>query len=272
MKNSSIGLKNSSTRTKWVSFGLLLIPLLWTVGSGRPPYPCGYKEIRNRSYGKVEFRVNCRGKQEYNIISTLEYKGDVQHGIEMHYDSLWRKRDSSFFVNGKEDGQCLFWDTLGNIAARRTYRDGKYVGLYESFWAPGKLSIIKHYNAQGKEDGPWKEWWRNGNPKLDVHAKNGSIASGTEYYADGKPRLRFDSKPLAPSESLFERKTINGEAWTPNGKSTGRIVGGNGEWTVFSAEPDSARSRYDVYREVFKDSLMIHVHKLDSSEIARWLE
>ncbi|MEO6095337.1 MAG: hypothetical protein ABIW76_06560 [Fibrobacteria bacterium] len=272
MKSSSIGLRISFTRTRWVSLALLLMPLLWTLSSGKPLYDCGYKEVRKKSYGTVEFRVNCRGKQEYNIISALEYKGNFQHGIEMHYDSLWRKHDSSFFVNGKEEGQCLIWDTLGNIVARRAYRKGNYIGLYESYWAPGKPSIIKHYNAQGKEDGPWKQWWKNGNPKLEVIAENGSITSGTEYFPDGMPRLRFKSKPLAKSESLFKRKNISGEAWTPNGKSTGRIVNGNGEWTVFSAEVDSAKGQYDVFREEFKDSLMVHVHKLDSSEISWWLK
>ena len=182
--------------------------------SAQPSYSCGHKEIRKRPYGTVELRVLCDLKED-NILSVIEYKGNVQHGIQVDYDSLWRKRDSSFFVNGKEEGLCLFWDTLGNIKARRTYRKGKYIGLYESYWAPGQPSIIKHYNAQGKEDGPWKEWWKNGNPKLDVIAKSGSITSGTEYYPDGKPRLRFLSLPLAKSESLFKRKNIEGEAWTP---------------------------------------------------------
>jgi len=175
-------------------------------------------------------------------------------------------------ISGKKEGAALFWDTLGNVIGRETYRKGKYIGVMEFYWEPGRPSLLKHYNAQGKEDGPWKEWWRNGNPKVDVQAKNGSIFSGTEYYPDGKPRLRFNTRPLAASESLFKRKTIDGEAWTPKGRSTGRIVDGNGEWTVFSAESDSAKGQYDAFREIFKDSLMINVHKLDSSEIIQWLK
>ena len=233
-----------------------------------------HKEVRKKSYGTVEFRVNCRGKQGYNIISALEYKGDVQHGIEMHYDSLWRKRDSSFFVNGKEEGQCLFWDTLGNIVARRTYRKGKYFGLYESYWAPGKLSMIKHYNSQGKEDGPWKEWWKNGKIKGERSfvAKNGRIISGSSYYPDGSPRIRYENKYSPKVEPLFKKKRISAEAWTPKGKSTGRVVNGNGEVTHFSEVPDSTTGRYHVFREVYKDSLMIKGEELDSSGIAQWLK
>lgn len=220
----------------------------------------------------VELRVNCRWKKEDNNISVLEYKGKTQHGIAIHFDSLWRKRDSLFFVNGKEDGQCLFWDTLGNIVGRKSYRKGKYVGVMEFYWEPGRPSVLKHYNAQGKEEGPWKQWWRNGNPRVDFIAKNGRIISGTEYYPNGSPRVRFETKYSPKLEPLFKRKRINAEAWAPNGKSTGRIIEGNGEWTHFSEVPDSVTGRYGVFREVYKDSRMILGEELDSAEIAQWLK
>lgn len=190
----------------------------------------------------------------------------------MHYDSLWRKHDSSFFVNGKEDGLCLYWDTLGNVIGKESYRKGKYVGVMEFFWEPGRPSILKHFNSQGKEDGPWKQWWKNGNPKLDVIAKNGDILSGTEFYPDGKPRLQFEVRPLPMSESIFKRKHVRGEAWSPKGKSTGKIIDGNGEWTHFSPVPDSVKGQYHVFHEVYKDSIMVKGEKLDSSEIAEWLK
>jgi antitoxin component YwqK of YwqJK toxin-antitoxin module len=235
-------------------------------------YTCGQKEIKKRPYGTIELRVRCDFKED-NILSILEYKGKVQHGFQIDYDSLWRKRDSLFFKNGKKQGNIIHWDTLGNVIGRATYKNGEFVGTREYYFEPGRPSMIKHYNAEGKEEGTWKEWWMNGNPKADLIAKNGQIVSGTEFYPNGNPRLRFEVIPLPRSESVFKRKHVRGEAWTPTGKSTGRIVNGNGEWTLFSAVPDdSVSKRYlHVFREVYKDSLMVKGEKLDSAEVAKWL-
>jgi hypothetical protein len=90
---------------------LALVVLYLVAGSGHKDVPliCGHKENRKREYGAVELRVSCEYLEMGGMASVLEYKGKVQHGISIHYDSLWRKRDSSFFVNGKENGLCLFW-------------------------------------------------------------------------------------------------------------------------------------------------------------------
>ena len=223
-------------------------------------------------YGNVELRVECSYLEDKmdNNISVLELKGKIQHGLAIHYDSLWRKRDSSFFVNGKENGRCLYWDTLGNVIGSETYRNGKYVGKRELYFAPGHPSLIKNYNAAGKADGPWQEWWKNGNKKAEYVAKNGHIISETEYYQDGKPRVRLRTKYEPENMNVLKMKHIEAEAWAPNGKSTGKIEKGNGEWIVFPDGKDTAN--HSVFHEVYKDSLMIKAEKLDSAEIVKWLK
>jgi antitoxin component YwqK of YwqJK toxin-antitoxin module len=240
--------------------------------SAKSPYTCGQNEIRNRPYGGVELRVKCEYMEEYNSISVLEYKKGtrVQHGIAIHYDSLWRKHDSLFFVNGKENGHCIFWDTLGNVIGRKTYRNGLYIGRQESYWSPGHPSVIKNYNSKGNEDGPWAEWWKNGNKKAEFIAKNGEIVSGTEYYQNGKPRVHFVTKYEPKNKNVFKMKYIQAESWAPNGKPAGQIVNGNGEWILFPDGKASADST--VFREVYKDSLMIKGEKLDSAEVESWLK
>ena len=248
---------------------LLLLFLAVSNAASEKSYKCGQKETLKRPYGNVELRVRCEYLAD-NIIAVLEYKGKVQHGIAIHYDSLWRKSDSSFFVNGKEEGLCLYWDTLGNVVGRETYRNGNYIGKRESYFAPGKPALIKNYNAAGKEDGPWKEWWKNGNKKGEFIAKNGHIISGTEYYEDGKPRIRYRTRYEPENKNVFKMKYIEAKSWAPNGQSTGKIEKGNGEWILF---PDgSNKSDHGVFREVYKDSLMVTGGKLDSTEIAKWLK
>jgi antitoxin component YwqK of YwqJK toxin-antitoxin module len=221
------------------------------------PYNCGENKTIKRGYGTVELRVICDYLSDGGFISVLEFRGDVQHGIKIDYDSLWRKRDSSFYRNGKKNGQLIFWDSLGNVVGRESFRNGIQVGKRESYFAPGRPALIKHYNSSGKAHGPWSVWWKNGNKKAEFVARNGEIVSGTEYYQDGQPRAKYLSKYEPRNLNVLKIKRIECEAWAPNGKSTGKITKGNGEWILF---PDgSDKTVYGVFREVYKDSLMISV-------------
>jgi len=93
-----------------MSLGFLPLLLLLSATT-KAPFDCGHMEVRTRPYGKVELRVDCSFLEDEtdNNISVLEFKGDIQHGISIHYDSLWRKKDSSFYVDGKENGLVIFW-------------------------------------------------------------------------------------------------------------------------------------------------------------------
>jgi antitoxin component YwqK of YwqJK toxin-antitoxin module len=231
-------------------------------------YPCGEKTKLIRPYGRVELRVDCKLIKGQKWIA--EFQGENLHGTSMGFDSAsGRKLDSCFYINGEKDGSSLMWDSLGNIVNRSTYRNGRYIGKREVYFKPAHPSLIKSYNAKGQEDGLWEEWWKNGNKKAVFLAKNGEIISGTEYYQDGQLRVRYRTKYEPKTRNVFKIKRIDAEAWTPNGKSTGKISNGNGEWVVF---PDSKESADNVvFREVYKDSLMIKGEKLDSAATAQWL-
>src|SRR3954466_11522010 len=109
----------------------LLISLLSVDASTLQPYSCGQIEMRKRPYGKVELRVSCDDIKKYNSIFVAEFKKERQHGISLHYDSLWRKVDSCFYINESEEGECLFWDSLGNIVGRHLYHNGIRIGKDE---------------------------------------------------------------------------------------------------------------------------------------------
>ncbi|HLP40613.1 MAG TPA: hypothetical protein VK465_03825 [Fibrobacteria bacterium] len=152
------------------------------------------------------------------------------------------------------------------------YKNEKPVGKSEFYFAPGRPSVIKTYNDTGEIEGPWKEWWPNGNLKLDKIAKGGRILQGAEFYPDGRPRVRYRAKGDMGLRGIFLEKYIEAEGWGPNGKSTGKVRNGNGTWIFFSVEPDSVTKQYRGWRHVYKDSLMIKGEKLDSAEMAPWLK
>ncbi|GEM_PF-6740269 len=235
--------------------------------TGKPPFTCGQKVERNEAYGKVELRVDCSEKT-YNSISVVEYKGQVQNGFQIDYDTLWRKTDSSFFLNGKQNGTGLYWDSVGNIVGLEPFRNGKHVGKRESYWSVGHPSAILNYNAAGQEDGHCQTWWKNGNIRTDYIAKNGQIISATEYYQNGKPRTRYVTVYEPKPKSVFKTQYLEGEAWAPNGKSTGKVVNGEGSWLLFPDGRDSTDKA--VFREVYKNKILVKGDKLDAAEIAKW--
>jgi antitoxin component YwqK of YwqJK toxin-antitoxin module len=249
---------------------IFIISLLASQTASKPPFTCGEKKTVMRTYGSVELRVDCSEVREYNLITVIEYKGKKQHGFQLGFDGRWHKRDSSFFVDGKENGDALFWDSLGNVVGKESFLDGKHIGKLESFYTPGRPSLFKNYNAKGEEEGPWKEWWPNGNPKADFVAKGGEIVSGTEFYSNGKPRIRFTSKYPSEAGSGVRGNYLDCAAWAPNGKPAGTIVKGNGQWLLFPNGEDS--TNHDVFREVYKNTALVKATKLAPSEAAKWLK
>ena len=246
-----------------------LIILAWNLGT-QAPYTCGEEKIIKRPYGPVKLQVNCEYTKRTGRIVLVEYKGSVQHGFQMAYDTLWRKQDSSFFLDGKQEGLGLYWDTSGSVVGRETFHKGKHAGKEESYWSPGHPSIIKHYDKNGKEEGPWNEWWKNGNKKAEYIAKGGVIISGTEYYPNGQPRVRYVTKYEPKTKSVLKTKYIEAESWAPDGKPAGKITKGQGEWMIFQdgTEPKDTT----VFLEKYKDSLMIEGHALTPDEAAKRLQ
>ncbi len=249
---------------------ILLGITLMAAGSDAKTYKCGQDTSVTRPYGIVRLQVACGDEYDSSDknITVLEFKGKKQHGISLHLDSLWRKHDSSFFVNGKHHGALVFWDTLGNEIARRGYHNGVQVGKDESYWAPGRPSLIRNYNANGEVDGPWQKWWPNGNKRGDYVSKHDQVISATEYYQDGKPRIKFVGSYEARKISSLKQKYIQCESWAPNGKPAGKVVNGNGKWIIFPDGGEPAAKM--VVREVYKDSVIADLDTLTASETAKW--
>lgn len=213
-------------------------------------------------------RVDCSYRDEYNIISVSEFKGKKLHGVTLHFDSTWRKKDSTFYTNHKEHGTTLIWDSLGNVIASRSHRRGIQVGKEENYWSPGRPSIIQNYNSKGEVDGPWQKWWPNGNKRGEFVSKNDQVISSSEYYQDGKPRLKFQGKYETKRVNWLKQKYVYCESWAPNGKPAGKITAGNGEWIIF---PDGGDPEHKtVIREVYKDSVLADVDTLTADEIRKW--
>ena len=217
----------------------------------------------------MELRVRCDYLAD-NIISVLEYKGGIQNGIAIHYDSLWRKHDSCFFVNGRKNGTLIFWDTLGEVVGKRKFRNGIQIGKDENYYSPGHPSLIKNYNDSGQEEGLWQEWWPNGNKKLVAQCHKGEVIEDEEYFPNGVLRLK-EKTAYQPKPSKEDAKVVFYETFSPAGKSTGKVVNGTGETWLFDAKPDSVTHKHRVLHEVYKDGFEVSNQEADSQTVEKLL-
>lgn len=252
-----------------MKIGILLWFFSLSNSANSVPYKCGQKAVINRTYGKVELRVRCEFIED-NIIGVLEYKDNIQHGISVHYDSLWRIKDSSFYIHGKKNGDLVFFDSLARDRGRVHYKNGIRVGKEEFFYSPSQPDHVKHYDKEGKEHGPWLEWWPNGNKRKEMELWHGQLRNSLEFFPNGKPRLKYSVHFKKISPILYDRKVSDMETWAPDGRPAGMVQKGAGEVLLFQLDEDKLIP--EVIRETYRDSLVKGVDVLDTLQAYRRLD
>lgn len=65
------------------------------------------------------------------------------------------------FSDNVLDGQCIAWDSLGNITAIGNYKLGLKHGEWKIWYDNGRLAYSFHYK-NGQKIGVWKSWNKNG--------------------------------------------------------------------------------------------------------------
>jgi antitoxin component YwqK of YwqJK toxin-antitoxin module len=200
-------------------------------------------------------------------------KNGKSHGLSETFYPSGKKAQEKPYLNGKLNGVHKGWMEDGFQAFSKPYKNDLPIGTQESWYAPGKPEQILHYNAKGEKDGVQKQWWKNGNMEYDLVSKQGRIISGTEFYPDGKPRIRYvyDFDPKRKTAHEYN-KVVETETWSPSGKSISRIVKGNGESITFLAQPDSVSKQYVVFDEFYQDGELVKGHRLDSASVAKLLQ
>lgn len=230
-------------------------------------YPCGQEKKVIRSYGKVTEKVSCNPGDTY--LAVEEFKSNKLHGHSMRFHKVggWKK-DSTFYLNGVQSGTRLSWDSSGLVIRINKYRNGRLFGKQEGFSGPGKPKFVFNYDSTGEKDGPQSEWWENGNKKSETMDKKGQVISGTEYYPNGKPRVTYVTV-YNPKRGVFGTRYVSASSWAPNGRPTGSVVKGNGDFMLWEAEPEEP---FVVHQEFYKDSNLVTVKTLDSAQVEGWFK
>jgi len=111
---------------------------------------------------------------------TAMFRNEVQEGLQQIYDSTGKIEKSQIFQNGKVIGEGIIKE------------DGKEDGPWKDFYPDGKLKSAGNY-TDGKKTGDWK-----------YHHSNGIIEQSGRYNIQGKPdglwRWYYDSGQLFKEE------------------------------------------------------------------------
>ncbi len=129
-----------------------------------------------------------------NILEAGELKNDLPEGIWKYYNengdwcegsiingepqrkwvcwySTYEEKGEFFYINGKREGNCIWWYRNGKLYMQGQYKNDSEEGFWKKFnenggWTEGAFS-------DGKEEGEWKEFWSDGKYRKSRYYKNG---------------------------------------------------------------------------------------------------
>ena len=93
-------------------------------------------------------------------VSTLNgklYTGDCE--------SKWinkQLKSSQYYVDGKDDGEWLFYYIDGTIQTKAYFKEGVRIGKWEYFYENGMPWKVQTYDSLGNKTGKWKTFSEKG--------------------------------------------------------------------------------------------------------------
>lgn len=138
--------------------------------------------------------TGCTHKEQVSKFSVLEqnryfvpvtykpYTGKVV----IHYTGSTEAKHLFSYVEGKLDGETIWYYPNGNLKVRGNYFHGEFDGKWEKFYANGNKSMEVVY-CNGVLEGPFSRWYKNGNPmETGQYANNRPVGNWTSWDESGK--------------------------------------------------------------------------------------
>ena len=115
-----------------------------------------------------------KGYPDAGKIEEGPYKDDRKNGQwTMYHKDGATPRLIGEFSNGRPKGAFTKFHGNGQPKSKGTYVNGKHQGSLESFYDNGTPSQVKNFNLEGKEEGPQKLYYANGQVEVEYETKNG---------------------------------------------------------------------------------------------------
>lgn len=78
--------------------------------------------IKGKLEGEVAYSIGDK------VISRFNYKNGLKSGVAVHYYLNNGIKDSAFYLNDKQNGDCFIFDTSGKLQLKYHYLDGTLIG------------------------------------------------------------------------------------------------------------------------------------------------
>ncbi|MFP6899347.1 MAG: toxin-antitoxin system YwqK family antitoxin [Opitutales bacterium] len=128
-----------------------------------------------------------------------------------------------------------------------------YTGWAKEVYQNGQISALVHFK-RGQQDGPWINWWGNGNKMIEGHFQEGK-RHGFEtrwYFENGQKQSRI----------LYDHdKLISATAWKPSGEPCPHtnVLDGFGVLVIY--HPNGQKQEQGRYKDGEKEGLWIYYNE-----------
>jgi antitoxin component YwqK of YwqJK toxin-antitoxin module len=218
-------------------------------------------QLKNGKANGVFTRYSSTGNKTYE----KGMKDGIDDGPERTYNESGEVLSETIFKDGKAEGKSFAWINKGyGDAYLRTasYKNGVYDGEYSEIAEEGDQVKIKGLYVNGKKEGLWVSYKKNGMPNPAEEFNNGKIIKRITYYTDGKTEMEsnFDEngkKHGAEKKYDWEDSSLRNEFNYVHGKQVGkqtRYMSSNQANFIESSMYNESGQKDGPYQETFVDT------------------
>jgi len=229
-----------SVHTSWYLNGVVMLQENYVNGNRTDEY------VENFDNGKPKRRAG--------------YVNGRMNGVMREWYANGQLAKEGSYVNGQKDDRWRTWSTDGTIISEGSYSDNEKIGpwreeldIYFNAEDDGAYQLLT-YGGQGRREGPFTTYTRNGQKRSSGMNANGEWAGlYTEWFPNGQKRQELELGPgrdIAMAPCAGRGKLLN--MWKEDG--TPVVIDGNGDELVY-AEDQLVEERH--YRDGCPDSLWL---------------
>ena len=113
---------------------------------------------------------------------TAYFDKGILNGLEEYYFENGQLKESVNYVKGNFNGKRMVYWSNGILKEQNSFSNGILGGENLFYFSDGKLRKRLKFDTSGKRDGKWEDFHPNGQLKLRVVYKNGTLLSTSSTF------------------------------------------------------------------------------------------
>ena len=113
---------------------------------------------------------------------TAFFDKGILNGLKEDYFENGQLKESVNYVQGNFNGKRMVYWSNGILKEQNSFSNGILGGENLFYYSDGKLRKRLKFDTRGKRDGKWEDFHPNGQLKLRVEYKNGTLLSTSDTF------------------------------------------------------------------------------------------